>query len=102
MSNDIGSFHPSNFNPYQRVGRNTQVPAQPSTGAEDAQKADEAHTPTNSDASTEAQSLSAAEREMIERKFPSNPDLSMRLYGPNRDTQTVNPSVLGNNLDMRG
>lgn len=50
----------------------------------------------------DVQSLSAAEREMIEREFPDNPDLSMELYGRNRGSETVNPEALGNQIDVRG
>lgn len=46
--------------------------------------------------------LTAQEQEMIEEHFPEDSELSMRLYGRGRDTQTVNPDTVGRNLDVTG
>lgn len=46
--------------------------------------------------------LTAAEQHMILREFPEDPDLSLRLYGPNRDEQTINPGAVGKQLDVQG
>lgn len=104
MSNNIGSFHSGRFNPYQRI--NTPAEQTPETNAPAPSEKTDSARPTNApdapEAASATQELSAAEREMIQRKFPQDPDLSMRLYGPNRSTQKVNPGVLGQNLDVSG
>ncbi len=104
MSNNIGSFHSGRFNPYQRINTpagqtpETNAPA-PSESTDTAEAARKSEAP---ESAASMQELSAAEREMIQRNFPQDPDLSMRLYGPNRSTETVNPGVLGQNLDVSG
>lgn len=50
----------------------------------------------------DAAELTTAEQRMILREFPEDPDLSLRLYGPNRDAQTINPGAIGNQLDVQG
>lgn len=47
-------------------------------------------------------SLTTQERKAIEENFPDDPELSMRLYGRGRDSQTVNPNAVGGNLDVTG
>jgi hypothetical protein len=49
-----------------------------------------------------ADDLTVQERQMIEKTFPEKPELSMRLYGRSRGTQTVNPDAVGSRLDVRG
>jgi hypothetical protein len=39
---------------------------------------------------------------MIQQYFPESPQLTLRLYGPNRNTQTLHPDALGSRLDVRG
>ncbi|GIV59766.1 MAG: hypothetical protein KatS3mg043_0855 [Rhodothermaceae bacterium] len=39
---------------------------------------------------------------MIDREFPPRPTLTLRLYGPGQQGQTVNPAALGTRLDVRG
>lgn len=106
MSNNIGSFHSGRFNPYQRINtpsENTSDKAPtPPDQTEAAQSTEAAKKPDAPESAASVQELSAAEREMIQQKFPQDPDLSMRLYGPNRSTQQVNPGVLGQNLDVSG
>lgn len=103
MSNDIGPFNAANFNAYQRLnpssGNAEAASAQESNASQDARPSD---APSESEAPSEMQQLSAAEQEMIQQKFPDDPDLSMRLYGRNRSAEQVNPGALGQNLDVRG
>ena len=46
--------------------------------------------------------LSAAEQQMIERFFPPEPRMTLKLYGPGRGAHTLDPSALGTRLDLRG
>lgn len=105
MSNNIGSFSPGSFNPYHRVQNDAS--ATPPSAPEDSrvQQGSETAAPASaqeSQAATDTPSLSKEEAAMIQREFPTNSDLSMRLYGRNRGTQNVAPDTLGHNLDVRG
>ncbi|MEM1042277.1 MAG: hypothetical protein AAGI91_06555 [Bacteroidota bacterium] len=44
--------------------------------------------------------LSIAEQQMIDRYFPPRPEMTLRLYGPGREAQTVSPGALGGRLDL--
>jgi len=46
--------------------------------------------------------LTAQEQQMIEESFPEDPELSMRLYGRGRGTETVASNSVGSNLDVTG
>lgn len=46
--------------------------------------------------------LSAQEQRMIEKQFPEDPELSMRLYGQQRDARTVRGRAVGENIDVVG
>jgi hypothetical protein len=46
--------------------------------------------------------LSADERSMIDRYFPASSEMTMRIYGPGRQSTSVNPAALGGRLDLRG
>ncbi|MFQ5571735.1 MAG: hypothetical protein ACE5G0_18800 [Rhodothermales bacterium] len=46
--------------------------------------------------------LSGVERQMIERYFPESEAMTLRLYGANRSTQTLNPGAVGGRLDISG
>ena len=104
MSNNIGSFHSGRFNPYQRINTPSDGASNPTapTPPEQTEATQSTQAPDAPESAASMQELSAAEREMIQKKFPQDPDLSMRLYGPNRSTQQVNPGVLGQNLDVSG
>ena len=105
MSNNIGSFSPGQFNPYNRVQNGSS--ATPPSAPEDSRvqqtpETEKTSSVQKSQAADGAPELSKAEAAMIQREFPTNSDLSMRLYGPNRSTQNVAPDTLGHNLDVRG
>lgn len=51
---------------------------------------------------TEEGGLTAQEENMIEESFPEDPELSMRLYGRGRDTETVRGRAIGENIDVTG
>lgn len=44
--------------------------------------------------------LSEVEQQRIAQRFPPNPTLELRLYGPNASTTTSNPTALGHRLDL--
>jgi hypothetical protein len=46
--------------------------------------------------------LTVQEEQMIEEKFPEDPELSMRLYGRGRDAEMVRSSAVGENIDVTG
>lgn len=46
--------------------------------------------------------LAPEERAMIDRYFPASAEMSMRVYGPGRQSTQVNPSAVGGRLDIRG
>ncbi|MEP0548541.1 MAG: hypothetical protein ABJF88_16520 [Rhodothermales bacterium] len=77
---------------YERV----QTPPAPSPARPAAPPADAA--PANAAAATSA--LSADEQQMIDRYFPPQPKLELRLYGPGREAQTVSPGAVGGRLDL--
>lgn len=45
--------------------------------------------------------LTTEEQAMIDRYFPSSPTMALRIYGPGQHQQTLNPTALGNRLDLR-
>lgn len=49
-----------------------------------------------------APDLSTDEQAAITRNFPPNESVALRLYGPGRGVQTLNPQGLGGRLDLRG
>jgi hypothetical protein len=44
--------------------------------------------------------LSEVEQQRIAQRFPPNPTLELRLYGPNAAMSTASPAALGNRLDL--
>jgi hypothetical protein len=60
------------------------------------------HSEANARTDRSASDLSVDERTMIDRYFPASPEMSMRIYGPGRQTTSVNPTAIGGRLDMRG
>lgn len=46
--------------------------------------------------------LSDAETKMIRNYFPESEQMKLRLYGPNRRAESVNPNAVGQRLDLRG
>jgi len=74
----------------------TQTPARADTAkpASESQPTQSAATPT------QAGALSADEQQMIDRYFPPQPKLALRLYGPGREAQAVNPTAIGGRLDL--
>lgn len=93
MNNGIPSFNVNALHPYRPVGQTPDVqrPAAASTEATQATR----QTPASN-------GLSRTEQQMIDRYFPPAPALTLRLYGPGRATQDVNPGAVGSRLDLKG
>lgn len=60
-----------------------------------------ASTPPSKEASL-GSDLSEAESRMIQDYFPESEQMKLRLYGPNRQAEAVNPNAVGQRLDLRG
>lgn len=112
MNNRPISYPPNLSNPYLNEGAGARKPpAAPAEGSEkttNAKAAGNIPSPakmpeaTPQAAQAAAEGLSAAEQQMIDRYFPASSDLSMRLYGPGRNEQTINPGAVGRHLDVSG
>ncbi len=79
------------------------LPAQvaPTTPAPaEAKTTDETKPTASASAPAPASDLSVAEQQMIDRYFPPKPEMTLRLYGPSREAQTVSPNALGGRLDL--
>ena len=104
MSKKINGYSPLGFSPYSTRASGLDRASIQSASVEKAAKSQPSGDVRDRDPSPAGKSgdLSSAERRMIRRAFPEDPDLSLRLYGPNRDAQTINPSAVGNQLDVQG
>lgn len=98
MSNPIRSYSQT---PLQAYGPAPQPPT-PASGARPAQTAEPAQPARPAAPQAEARSLSAAEQQMIDRFFPAEPRMTLKLYGPGRGAHTVDPTALGTRLDLSG
>lgn len=49
-----------------------------------------------------ATDLTAEESGMIDRYFPANEEMSLRIYGPGNKPANLNPGGIGSRLDLRG
>lgn len=102
----MSSIHSSHTAGRAAYTRGTTSSQDASSSPSSSQSADEA---ASSSASRDAASQQAAEedltlqeQQMIKERFPEDPELSMRLYGRGRGTETVNPDTVGGNLDVTG
>lgn len=104
MSKKINGFSPLVYSPYsaRTPGLDRKALQSASVDKTAATSATRRADNQGGSSSGSSDSLSTAERRMILRAFPENPDLSLRLYGPNRDAQTINPGAVGNQLDVQG
>jgi len=88
---------------YTGDATSSQGPSESSSPSQSAE-AKQARAPSN-DGSAEKPAddpLTTEERKAIKENFPEDPELSMRLYGRGRGTETVSPGGLGENLDITG
>ena len=102
MSNRINPYSNA-LNRYQQVSR----PDAGQGGAEQVQRSQAPNPPQRTEtvapaAKTTPQDLSRAEQQMINRYFPESEAMTLRVYGANRNAQTINPGALGSRLDLKG
>ncbi|QXD16038.1 hypothetical protein GQ464_003565 [Rhodocaloribacter litoris] len=97
MSNRINPYRSPLLQPHQRTEPLRETPRAPQAAALAPARQHTAARPA-----LEQIPLSAEEQQMIDREFPPRPALTLRLYGPGRQGQTVNPAALGTRLDVRG
>lgn len=104
MSKKINAYGSLGFNPYSARSNNVDRSAMKSARVEKSETSQSSGgvSEHGSSPSGDAGTLTPAEQRMILREFPEDPNLSLRLYGPNRDAQTINPSAVGNQLDVQG
>jgi len=104
MSKKINAYGPLGFSPYSTRTSNVDRSALKSARVEKSAAARPSRgvSEHGSSRSGDTGELTMAEQRMILREFPEDPDLSLRLYGPNRDAQTINPGAVGNQLDVQG
>lgn len=95
MSNPINNLYQQGRPELYRQVRTPEPPA------EVGQPTQAASSPSPSTPELNAE-LTSEERAMIQRYFPESSTTSLRLYGPHRNTQTVNPASVGGHLDIRG
>ena len=95
MNNRINAYQQTRLDHYQRVSS----PAASTPAA--APQATKLASPAGRTPSATSP-LSTDEQQMIQQYFPESPQLTLRLYGPNRNTQTLHPDALGSRLDVRG
>lgn len=103
MSHQIQGYGPSRALQYAQPRQaNEQQQARQAQETE-APKQTEQKTPSSTvDALAARQDLSTAEQQMIRREFPEKPEMTQRIYGANRQTQSMDAARLGRRLDVRG
>ena len=97
MNNRINPYRNNLIQPFRQPAQRSEAPAR-ETGALREPEAPAAPPPKT----TGSEQLSQGEQQMIERYFPSSEAMTLRLYGANRSTQTINPGAVGGHLDVRG
>lgn len=104
MSKKINAYGPLGFSPYSARSNNVDRSALKAARVEKSAAARPSRGVSEHGSSppSDTSELTTAEQRMILRAFPKDPNLSLRLYGPNRDAQTINPSAVGNQLDVQG
>ena len=98
MNNRINPYRNNLIHSFRQPAQRSDAPAR-ETGM-----VREAGVPAASPRPTAAgpERLSRVEQQMIERYFPKSEAMTLRLYGANRNAQTINPGAVGGHLDVRG
>ena len=97
MNNRINPYRNSLIQPFRQPAQPSEAPAREAAVLQETKA-------TAAPASKPARSgqLSQVEQQMIERYFPKTEAMTLRLYGINRGTETLNPGAVGSHLDIRG
>ena len=98
MNNRINPYRNNLIQPFRQPAQRSEAPVR------EAGALKEASVPAAQAAkkTTGPQQLSQVEQQMIERYFPKSEAMTLRLYGINRSTETLNPGALGGHLDVSG
>ena len=99
MNNRINPYRNNLIHSFRQPAQRSEAPAR------DAGIVREAGVPTETPRATKpvgTERLSQVEQQMIERYFPKSEAMTLRLYGINGSTETVNPGADGGHLDVRG
>ena len=98
----IYSSHAAGRAAYTR-GSGSQASSSSPSAAEEAEKTSSSAEPQDTSVQKTAESdLTTQEQQMIQERFPEDPELSMRLYGRGRGTETGGSNTVGGNLDVTG
>ncbi len=97
MNNRINPYRNNLIQPFRQPAQRIEASTR-ETGALREPEAPAAPPPKT----TGSEQLSQGEQQMIERYFPRSEAMTLRLYGANRSTQTINPGAVGGHLDVRG
>jgi len=101
--NSVHSSHAAGHAAYTRGPSSSQETSPSPSSSEQAQKANSSPEPQDTALEKTSKSdLTTQEQQMIEENFPEDPELSMRLYGRGRSTETVASNSVGGNLDVTG
>ena len=98
MSNGISGYN-GRINLYRQLEQFSG--ASPQKADEPARESAPAPAPA-ARASSLGSGLSEDESTMIRDYFPESEQMQLRLYGPNRKTESMNPNAVGRRLDLRG
>ena len=99
MNNRINPYRNNLIQPFRQPAQRSEAPAR------EAEAVRETKAPVASAATAKAArsgQLSQVEQQMIERYFPKTEAMTLRLYGINRSTETINPGAVGGHLAIRG
>ncbi len=98
MNNRINPYRNNLIHAFRQPAQRPDAPARDAGTVRDA--AAPVATPRPTAAGSER--LTKVEQQMIERYFPKTEAMTLRLYGINGSTETVNPGAVGGHLDVRG
>lgn len=96
MSYGISGYN-GRVNLYRQLEQLSETTPQKKSGSEQSTEVRSA-----SNAASLGADLSEAESKMIRNYFPESEQMQLRLYGPGRKSETVNPNAVGRRLDLRG
>ncbi len=96
------STHVAGHAAYTRSSSAQEGGGPPSSSAETGETDSSAEPQDTTFQKTAESGLTVQEKQMIEEKFPEDPELSMRLYGRGRDAEMVRGSAIGENIDVVG
>ena len=97
MNNRINPYRNNLIQPFRQPAQRSEAPAREAGALPE--PGTSAATPPKT---TSPEGLSQGEQQMIQRYFPKTEAMTLRLYGINRSTETINPGAVGGHLDVSG